>query len=380
MRSILYVQYTDPAAYPPLIRSALLLAEKGWQVRLIGVEAQGAARDLKFPVHPSISINLMPQPAGGWRKIVGYSKFLALCRGEVKRTSAGVVYCSDIRSYPVGLWATVGAKCLTVLHEHDPPSTDGGALLKTLRKIRRTLARRATIVVVPQDERARRFIAETDCSPDRMHVVYNCPLRREAEALDCAQTDNKSAFTLWYHGALGAGQLPMTVIDALAELPDDVRLEVAGYETVSAIGYVARMQARARELGLSGRVHFHGAVPERADLLRIASRADLGLSLFATRFRDPMVGASNKPFDYLACGLPLLVPSTEEWRDFFGTENVAVDCSPEDPHEIAKAVLALRNDPVRRRAMAERGRHLVETKWNYESQFQKVEDLLEANI
>ena len=93
-----------------------------------------------------------------------------------------------------------------------------------------------------------------------------------------------------------------------------------------------------------------------------------------------MVGASNKPFDYLACGLPLLTNTTDEWRSFFGNEGTSISCDPADAEDIARAVLLLRDAPNQREAMAERGRELISQKWNYEYQFQKVIETMESTL
>jgi glycosyltransferase involved in cell wall biosynthesis len=373
MTSIVYVQYTDPASYPPLQNSSIIFAERGWLVSHLGIMASGAAREIEMTTHPRISVALQPAPGGGWRTAQHYAFFLAWCRSEILRLRPSVVYCSDFRSYPIGLWAARLPGVATILHEHDPPAaSNGGWAAQMLRTVRIKFARSATTIIVPQDERARRFVADTGCSPDRIHVVYNCPLLRELETPQSGARDARRELTLWYHGALGRGQLPESVIDVLSHLPDDVRFEAAGYETVSSKGYVQRLLERARELCVGERVLFHGTVPDRLNLLHLAANADLGLALFSNRFRDPMVGASNKPFDYLACGLPLLTNRTPEWEGFFGAEGVSIGCDPENPDDIARAVLALRNDLARRRAMVENGRRLIETKWNYEAQFAKV--------
>jgi glycosyltransferase involved in cell wall biosynthesis len=377
--TILYIQYTNPSGYPPLEHSSLLLADLGWRVCHLGTAAQGGAREIKLPKHPSINMTLMPAPAGGWRTAVHYAHFLAWCRSQVIRLRPDVVYCSDVRSYPVGLWASRRKGLTTVLHEHDPPPrTDGGRVLQILRGVRIAFARRASLIVIPQDERAKTFLTDTGTDPVRLRVVYNCPLRRELEALSVRPYEARQGLTLWYHGTLGSAQIPLAVVEALARLPADVRIELAGYETVGSVGYIAELQARATTLGVADRLHIHGALPLRADLLNTASRADIGLALFATNFRDPMVGASNKPFDYLTCGLPLLTNRTPEWEGFFGSEGVSVSCDPNDAGDIARAVLIMREDPARRKRMAAIGRRLLETRWNYETQFAPVLEVLEG--
>ena len=379
MSTVVFVQYTDPAGYPPLQHSSLMFAERGWCVKHLGVVASGAASEINMPKHPAISIAMKPAPGGSWRTLLHYICFLAWCRREITRLRPRVVYCSDFRSYLIGIWATRLSGVYTVLHEHDPPTTGtNNLLMRVMHFVRVGFARRASIIVVPQDERAIKFIADTGCAPDKLRVVYNCPMLRELRDALTDERGTQTGMTLWYHGSLGEGQLPIAIIDALARLPADVRLEVAGYETIGNTGYMQRLMEHARRLGVEKRVYFHGAVPNRSDLLHLAAGSDLGVALFSRSFRDPMVGASNKPFDYLACGLPVLTNGTPEWDNFFGVEGVSVGCDPENPADIAGVILALRDAPERRSMMAEAGRRLILVKWNYEAQFAKVMEAIDA--
>jgi glycosyltransferase involved in cell wall biosynthesis len=166
-------------------------------------------------------------------------------------------------------------------------------------------------------------------------------------------------------------------VAALARLPADVELHVAGYETVSSTGYLDRLFSLAGELGVANRFVSHGAIP-LGPLLEATAEADVGVVALAGDFNEPMVGASVKPFEYLACGLPLLTNRTPEWEDFFGASGVALACDPDDPDDIASAVRQLRDDPERRLAMAARGSELIRSQWNYEVQFAKVLEVLDA--
>lgn len=377
VKRILYVQYTNPSAYPPIEHSSLMLADRGWEVLLLGVEASGSAKDLRLPSHPSIAVKLMPASKSGWRGALHYGNFLAWCVSHLLSWRPTVVYCSDARSYPLGMWASL-QNCTTILHEHDPiPVSSEGVGNQLLLFARREFARRASFIIIPQHERARIFLAQTNAEDQRIHVVYNCPSLRELQAQNAQRYEKDTSLVLWYHGAIGKGQLPLSLIDALARVPGDVRLEIAGYETVSTNGYLDVLLTRARDCGVLSRIVFHGAIPNRSDLLRTASRADVGLALFANQFRDPMVGASNKPFDYLACGLSLLTNRTPEWESFYGSKGVSIGCNPDDPDDIANGIRALRDDPTRRRLMAERGLKLVRTEWHYEMQFASVISALE---
>ena len=368
MPTILYVQYSDPAAYPPLERSAWQFADAGWRVRFIGIRLKGGAGQLAFVRHENISVRLLPQMPRGPLGRLGYARFVSAVLAEIAATRPDVVYCSDDRTYPIGLAASYLPGIRTVLHEHDSPLPHASGRLKTLQAIRRRFARRASICVIPQDERAEIFRRETGAP--RVAVAHNCPALREVGPPPRHMP--RPGLTLWHHGSLGPGRMPFSIIQALARLPDDVRLEFAGYETVSTRGFIDRVMQMASELGIAHRVAYLGALPARSELYDAARRADVGLVLFESRFVEPMVGASNKPFDFLACGLPLLTNATAEWRDFFGTAGVARLCNPDDPDAIAREISWYRDNAEARRRMAERGYELVRTRWNYERAFEGV--------
>ena len=119
-----------------------------------------------------------------------------------------------------------------------------------------------------------------------------------------------------------------------------------------------------------------GTIPLRRDLLRLASKAHVGLSLMPKRSEDinmqHMVGASNKAFDYMACGLPLLVTDLPDWVETFVEPGYARACDPDDPDSIEAALRWYMEHPDERREMGRRGQNKVRQAWNYESMFSDV--------
>ena len=85
-----------------------------------------------------------------------------------------------------------------------------------------------------------------------------------------------------------------------------------------------------------------------------------------------MTGASNKAFDYLACGLPVIVSNLTDWRTMYVDTGVGLACDPDDPASIAAAVQWFLDHPDQMRAMGERGRRRILENWNYETQFAPV--------
>lgn len=370
MRQVLFAQYTNPTGYPPLEHASRLLADAGWRVLFLGTGSHGADA-LVFPPHPNVTVRLLRFQPPGWRQKLHYLWFVAWCVGVTAARRPAAVYCSDLFSTPVGLAVWFLFRIPVVYHEHDTPGPPPNRFLALVGLARRRLAKVAVACVIPNERRRARFDAAL--RPRRSLGVWNCPTRDEVRP---ACDRRAGAFTLWYHGSLNPSQFPPTVIDALALLPDAVRLRFAGYETIGHLGFVRELREHAERLGVGHRVEYAGTPPTRAELYALAAAADVGLTLFARQFREPMAGASNKPFDYLACGLALLVTDTPEWTDLY-----AGCCRPADPESaesIAAAVRSWLADPGSERAMGEAGRRRVLAEWNYETQFEPVKQLLEG--
>jgi glycosyltransferase involved in cell wall biosynthesis len=85
-----------------------------------------------------------------------------------------------------------------------------------------------------------------------------------------------------------------------------------------------------------------------------------------------MLGASNKPFDYIACGLALLVSDLPDWTKLYVANGFGRSCDPDDPKSIAAAIRSFIEHPLETRAMGQRGQARIAQDWNYETQFEPV--------
>jgi glycosyltransferase involved in cell wall biosynthesis len=178
-----------------------------------------------------------------------------------------------------------------------------------------------------------------------------------------------------YHGSIVPARLPRTVIEALALTPIGVSLTIVGYETAGHHGYVNELTALATACGVASRVTFQPAVG-RDELMRQCGRHDIGLALFPVDSDDvnerSMVGPSNKPFDYLARALPIVVTESREWRETFIDAGFGRECDPRSAKSIAAAWQWFLDHPDERAAMGERGRQRVLEEWNYDRMFRPV--------
>jgi glycosyltransferase involved in cell wall biosynthesis len=387
MDRIVFVQYTNPSGYPPLEHGSRILADRGWQVRFLGTSAHGADA-LEFPAHPNITVRRWKfQQPGLWQKL-HFLAFNDWVLTTALRWKPKWIYASDPFACPVALLLKkLGFRVL--YHEHDSPGkvesrkgkvenfSNPSAFQRFLLWTRKKLARCADLCVLPNEKRVEMFKEQTATSRPVI-CVWNCPSRDEAGVQPEKSADE---LILFYHGSIVPDRLPVSVIYALANLPSFVRLRIAGYETVGHPGYVRELEEFADSRELGSRFEYLGSLSRQA-LLPETRKAHVGLALMPIKAMDlnlqAMTGASNKPFEYMACGLALLVSDLPDWSEMFVDPGFARACDPCRPEKITEAVRWFVENPDEIRAMGERGRQRVLSEWNYEEQFEPVLPTLES--
>jgi glycosyltransferase involved in cell wall biosynthesis len=374
----MYVQYMNPAAYPPLINGMRLLAEAGCEVLVLGATRRGDP--LALVPQKRIQARMLRMAAPGWRQRVRYAGFVLWALLWFCRWRPEWVYVSDPPSTPLALLLSLlPGTARIIYHEHDSPPANGSASrsisVHVIARLRRLAVRRSHLCVLPNDERARVLALTTGRA--KPLVVWNCPSRAEVWSQSTPRSDG---LRLVYHGSIVPPRLPLTVIEALARLPPSVTLAVRGYETVGHPGYVRELELAARQSGVIERVCFEGTVPTRQELLRLCAAGDVGLALLIPGAGDlneqAMAGASNKAFDYMACGLAVLVPNLPDWRALWVEGGYGRACDADSADSIAREIRWFLDHPAERTAMGERGRRRILDEWNYETQFRPVRDVV----
>lgn len=268
-----------------------------------------------------------------------------------------------------------------IYHEHDSPTSGvGGFFRRVCLAARFKLAYRAAMNVLPNERRVESFTHEMG-GIKNVVCVWNCPMIEEVGPP--REILGTETLRVLYHGSIVPSRLPLTVIEALALLPANVKLRIIGYETVGHLGYVEELKVAALKHGVESQLEILRAIP-RYELLNWCRKSDVGLAFMPMNSSDlneqSMVGASNKPFDYLSSGLALLVPDLADWRAVFVNAGYASTCDVNDAQSIASALRWFLEHPEEMRLMGERGRQIVATAWNYERQFRPVFEQLSAGL
>src|SRR6185436_12634633 len=275
---VLYVQYTNPGAYPPIHHSARLLADAGFDVLMLGTVRSGNA--LQVPAHPGIRVRTMPFEPAGWRQKVHYFRFAAWVAAAALRYRPTWLYVSDPLACPVAELVSTLLRVRVIYHEHDSPAplgsngSDGSKFWRAVMASRARVGRTSEVCVLPNEQRAEAFRSITGRAT--VQTVWNCPM--PGEVASPRQMPPAGQLRLVYHGSIVPARLPETVLEAMAGLPGGVTLDVIGYETVGHHGYVDALKRSAARLGVLSRVQFHGPI-SRGELMRGCAAYDVGLSL-----------------------------------------------------------------------------------------------------
>ena len=203
---------------------------------------------------------------------------------------------------------------------------------------------------------------------DKLSIIINSPSleRFDVDAHPRRAFREDGMLKLVYTGALTPTYEVDVTIRAVArvaaERPDlDVRLDLYGRGDTE-----DELRTLAADLGIRGRVTFHGRIPID-DVPAVVAAADIGLA--PTRLdRFTAMTLSTKIYEYAAMGKPVVasrLPLVE--RTF--PEGTVASYEPGDVVGMGRAIAALADDPLDREAAVRRCQDVVrEAAWEREAE------------
>jgi hypothetical protein len=366
---VMFVQFTDPGAYPPLQNAAQVLAQRGHDCLFVGLKRTDS---IALNHSTNVRAELASIPSG---KIGRYLQLLAFpwrVLRIAKKEKIDWLYGSDPRAAPALMLAKKHG-FQVIYHEHDLPGAFTPWRERFVTRARKTVVAQANFLVAPNAARLARLNAAATGAPAAGHVVFNTPLLAEIAP---SRPRPPGPLRCYFHGSVNPHSLPMRFLDMLGGVAN-VELNFAGYETEGSRGYINAVLDYAKALKIAHRVCYFGAFT-RDELFQRVGAQDIGLASYNIGPEDgnanSMWGASNKIFDYLALGIVPLVDHAEEWQTL-RTQGACISASPAQWHDVVHRFAAA---PALLAPMAQRGRTLLLAQWNYEAQFQSVAALMEA--
>lgn len=299
-------------------------------------------------------------------------------------TDYDVYHFHDVEVLPVGvaLGLLTDGVVIYDVHEnvedvlaHRPifPKSVRPALAKAASLVELALARFVDAVVAASPDVAERFEGYDDVT-----VVTNYPERRWAQETDPEQvraSADDGTVRFIYRGLLSEERGIPTLLEAVERVPEayDVSLVVGGrYVSEEMEAHIRRHEAR------SERVELVDWLPSLADVVDLYRECDVGMMCFHPGpNRNDAVHRSNKLFQYMAAGLPIVVSDVGEWAGLVESTGCGVAVDPGNPDEIADAMVELADDPERRTELGQNGHEAALERYNWETQREKLLDLYE---
>ncbi|MDY0169942.1 MAG: glycosyltransferase family 4 protein, partial [Thermoguttaceae bacterium] len=198
------------------------------------------------------------------------------------------------------------------------------------------------------------------------------PGRREDLSLDGI---GSSDFVAVFTGAHGVANGLHAILDVAVELKRRGRRDIV----LALIGQ-GKMKPQLVERALREELsncRFFDPMP-KTQLSAVLASADAGLMILANVPAFYYGTSPNKFFDYISSGLPVVNNYPGWLADLICEHECGLVVPPDDPSALADALVAMADDPERRRAMGRRARILAESTFDRDMLGNTLVDYLES--
>lgn len=364
--------YNNPDHYPPIVNGVRLLTRAGFKVEVY-CRDDGKRWNVCYPSDTNIHRIAGPQ-SGSWKQYLTF-----VYRAFRSGSNQSIIFLGHDMHGLVPAWmlAKVHKRPL-VYHCHDFSESRGEAFgVRLVRLFERRVARSATLVVIPDADRANVIAGKLGLKSPPL-VAANAPLTRTlgtGSVLHQALAASGRHFeqVLFRQGRIGIGHGIEKTIESMPSWASDKwGFVLMGIGEAS---YIRRINDLAKTLGVQNQ--FLVLPPVGYDqVCEFTPGASLGHALY-----DPIhinnvhiATASNKIMEYMEAGLPLLVSDSLSLREMVNRFKCGLTADENSPESIAASVNTLLTNPEKARQMGAAARQAFEGEFCYERQFAQVID------
>lgn len=242
----------------------------------------------------------------------------------------------------------------------------------TLRPVREVVRRRIAAVCGRADLVS--GVNETVLRPyvsmgDRTVIVRSCAPRWFSDGLVFGDGSAGDDMTVM-HGKAIPTNGTLVVLEALAaalQQTDRIRLTLSEPPDGRSSAFLTSVRQRVSTLGISDGVTIHAGLPHEK-MPELLGACDVGMIAYGRGLGG--YSLPNRFFEYMAVGLAVLAPSySPEMRKIIEREAIGLTADFEDPDDVARALIWLRNNPEERRAMGHRARKAFVRRYNWDIEF-----------
>lgn len=202
-------------------------------------------------------------------------------------------------------------------------------------------------------------------------VVSNCTdnheMVRQVDLRELLSIDRKLKIVL-YQGGIQVGRGLEQLVEAVPFLNPGAVVVLVGGGRIKPF-----LEEKVNLLGLTERVKFTGLVP-LDDLLAYTACADVGLQILQNICFNHFSTDSNKLFEYLTVGVPVVASDFPEIRKVIQEFDAGILIDPHKPENIAAGINQMLSDENRRLKMSDNAK-MASLKYNWANEKQKLIDI-----
>ena len=302
-------------------------------------------------------------------RALAYNRVTRALERTIAQANADVLIPHDlpVLRAAVHLKRTQGVPVLFDCHENWPVLVAENSRIEAVLTDwqERSLGRYVDHLLIPCEPVARKFRARGIPTT----VILNSRPAMEVRRADRSESRRQlgyieSDFVLGYAGALAPGRGLELLLDAVSTLDPSVKLLIIGGPEQ----YRDNLRRRATDLGIQDRARLVGYQPFGA-LSHFYASMDMGAILLDRR-PNHLTALPNKLFDYLAHGVPVLVPDYPAMASVVQESGAGTTLQDVDATAIREAIIELRDRRSDLRAMGERGRQAFLERFSWDKQEQ----------
>lgn len=368
--------YANPDDYPPTINAVTILS-KEFDIIIICRNQNKT----QITYHDNVRLYRLgklktsreKETQGAGVKIIEYILFVMRTIFYIRFHNCRLIYSYDMHAFVAGFLASrVGRNIPLIYHNHELTSSEEVKGLSCIIKwIELSLARYADKIVFPDIGRARFFQSKAKLK-ELPVIVMNVPLRVDKlppnKLKEILKTKGFSEGTkvILYQGAVAKAHALTEIIKSMVYWPENTILVIIG---IIYGEFDKEINALAKAFNVSSRVIILPFVPF-SQLFSYTVGAYIGLALFKSEHINLIfiAGASNKIFEYLAMGIPVITNDSPYFREVLDSSFVYF-AKPDSVEDIGKVInsVFLNEEEYCHKCQAARNAHL--SKLNYEEQF-----------
>ncbi len=369
---ILVLRHTTLGRIPPALYATQLLVESGMPAVVVEFgEGVASHHDLRSGL---VRLRFSPRgsryfPAKLRPALAFFETLFRLLTLIVRFGPPALVASHGLQEQALAYALNVAFGIRFVAHSHEPfEAWELSPFNRFLFALEGPAFRRAELVIFPEKERREIYACRYGLT-GATEIAFNCPrqqLRPEKTDLRRELSLPKEAFVLGYLGGIGELNAPDLAIRALAELPR-VHFCLWGWGETA---YLESLQHLARELGVIDRVHFLGELKEE----KWSALAGLDAAYCVYRPMNlrarTQATASNKLFEAMAAGVPVIVGAGEDFREILRVSPIGISLEDLSVGALQKALTRLLRNADEGIKMGALGRSLHEERYHFEKTFQ----------